>query len=225
MSSAAAVFFAGFVFLILALLNRLIMGIGSQWGVPFPFLDRISFGFVFIGLGIPAFLGLRRLLKARSDYLIPPNFLRDHRTLRWAGIGGLAGIGMFACVRVYLEIQKRAYGLPDGSSIVKAQLDGSFLDLFFLFVLTGLLTPILEEIFYRQLVLGFLRDTNVPTAGALLFQAALFALAHTGPAIPVMLFVGLAFGILFWRQSLASAIVAHIVYNSAILVEAWWTGN
>ncbi len=226
--SAAALLLSGIVFLALGFLSRLagIFLVGFQLS-PIV-MERAAFGVSYVMIGMLVFLGVRRMLSIlpREPLGVFPGVVSvDRPSLKSVvyGLGG--GAVVFLVVRGVLEIYKQSAVLPEPSSPLRTLVDEGGTAFLFLVIASGIVTPILEEIFYRGILLGFLRDVGTPTAGTLLFQAVLFALAHTGPAVPIMVFVGLGFGILFWRQGLSSAIVAHIVYNSAILVEARWTGQ
>lgn len=228
MRTPAAVFVSGFLFLALGFLNRFSGRLFASTGLSPVWIERLAFAFAYIIVGFVAFQLVRQILGVRLAHL--PGFFAQTAAIDkpvWKSVlyGLAGGGGAFLLVRGILEIWKRSAGMPEATSPMRSVLDEGGSAFLFLLLASGVVTPILEEIFYRGMLLGFLRDAGVPTSGALVFQALLFALAHTGPAVPVMVFVGLVFGILFWRQGLSSAIVAHVVYNSAILVEAWWTGQ
>jgi membrane protease YdiL (CAAX protease family) len=82
-------------------------------------------------------------------------------------------------------------------------------------VLTGLVTPFFEELFFRGLVQTTLMRTGRPWA-AIGISALVFAMAHVGVplSMPGMLVLGLALGYTFYRtRSLASCIVMHALFN------------
>jgi len=88
-------------------------------------------------------------------------------------------------------------------------------------MLTGLLTPFLEEAYYRGILLPFLLKFVSPVS-AITFQALLFAFSHQLRALPFMLIIGVALGILCWRFGLGAAILAHSIYNSLILTDYYF---
>ena len=86
-----------------------------------------------------------------------------------------------------------------------------------------LLTPIMEEFFYRGLFQEYL-ERQCPVALSLFLPAFCFGLAHISlqnPVVfPLLTLVGFLFGVLYWRCGLGSSILAHGVYNLAILLSA-----
>ena len=84
-------------------------------------------------------------------------------------------------------------------------------------LLTGLLTPILEEIFFRGSLQRYFERNGLALWLTLLLPAVLVARVHAPNVRFFLFFVGFFFGVLFWRCGLVSAIVAHVTYNSLIL--------
>lgn len=87
---------------------------------------------------------------------------------------------------------------------------GSFITLLGLIVLI----PIFEEIFFRGVIFGFLRD-NFKLPIALIVQALVFGIAHGNLVQGTYAFIlGLFLGIVFYyTDSLFASITAHITYN------------
>lgn len=81
-------------------------------------------------------------------------------------------------------------------------------------LLAGLVVPLAEEIAFRGLLQGWLRERYGPGAGILL-SALLFALVHGIPLlIPALLLVGLLLGWLYERSgSLWPAVAMHGAFN------------
>lgn len=94
------------------------------------------------------------------------------------------------------------------NSITGAQ--GSFIALFGLIVLI----PIFEEIFFRGVIFGFLRN-NFKLPIALIVQALVFGIAHGNLIQGSYAFIlGLFLGVVFYyTNSLLASITAHITYN------------
>jgi len=82
-------------------------------------------------------------------------------------------------------------------------------------LLAGLVVPLAEELAFRGLLQGWLRERYGPTAGILL-SALLFAVVHGIPAlIPALLLVGLLLGWLYERSgSLWPAVAMHGAFNA-----------
>jgi membrane protease YdiL (CAAX protease family) len=104
---------------------------------------------------------------------------------------------------------------------------------FWIFTAAGsfLLIPIIEEAFYRGYVLGRL-DEALPSAGAAMFTAGLFAFAHSqylqADLLNALTLAGVVWGglvyaaVTLYTRSLAPAIIAHAIINVP-LKEALYT--
>ena len=84
-----------------------------------------------------------------------------------------------------------------------------------------LLIPVVEELYYRQLMLGYLLK-RMPSTKAMFWGmqaivALCFAFSHDYFIAPVLLIPGLAFGLLFSRANVAGSILAHAAYNALLL--------
>ena len=81
-------------------------------------------------------------------------------------------------------------------------------------VIVIVLIPIFEEIFFRGVIFGFLRD-NYKFPIALIVQALVFGIAHGNLVQSVYAFIlGLFLGAFFYyTNSLYSSIISHITYN------------
>jgi membrane protease YdiL (CAAX protease family) len=81
-----------------------------------------------------------------------------------------------------------------------------------------LLAPIVEEVGFRGILLGFLRGRGIPEIAAVIVTAAGFALLHTQytvPAITAIFLLGLVLGWLRLASgSLGPPIIAHIAVNT-----------
>lgn len=85
---------------------------------------------------------------------------------------------------------------------------------------TILLAPIVEEVGFRGILLGFLRGRGLPDIITLLITAAGFALLHTQytlPAIGAVFILGLVLGWLrIASNSIGPPILAHIAVNAFV---------
>ena len=79
-----------------------------------------------------------------------------------------------------------------------------------------IMTPVLEEYFYRELLGKFLIEKTGPEAGIFL-QALLFSMAHAFQSIPVIFAVGIAAGVMYFKFGLKGSVLTHALYNSIIL--------
>jgi membrane protease YdiL (CAAX protease family) len=85
-----------------------------------------------------------------------------------------------------------------------------------LIITISCITPVLEEFFYRGLLQNFLSEKK-GILPALLFQAALFGLAHPPSVFPVIALIGVVFGIVSMSYGSAASAISHAAYNSMIL--------
>lgn len=130
-------------------------------------------------------------------------------------IPALAVVVMYGFVAVY-SVLARALG-PDWAeprSTISDEITSDPWTLALAGVLTCLVAPIAEEMFYRGLLTrGLLRWGASP---ALVIPAVIFSAVHLDPGsfIPFAV-VGLVIGWLYWRSgSLTDAIAFHLLFNS-----------
>lgn len=155
--------------------------------------------------GIFASLGIRR-----------QNLLRDiGRGLLWS-----VGFGLLTLVAALLIFLWGGYP-PD---LVAVRLPPTLSFFLLLLAVGAFLSPVAEEIFFRGILFGFLRQWGfVP---ALILSTALFAFIHpTGPGFPVIQVIG---GILFATAyevegSLVVPIVIHGLGNSALFFLSYFS--
>ncbi|MBS2035488.1 CPBP family intramembrane metalloprotease [bacterium] len=80
-----------------------------------------------------------------------------------------------------------------------------------------LITPVIEESWYRSLLSG-------PARGRLLFSALLFAAVHADPSgFPQLVWLGLVFGWVRWGAGLPAAVATHALWNLSVFVYLLWT--
>lgn len=97
-----------------------------------------------------------------------------------------------------------------------------------LILLLGLAVPVLEELLYRDGLQRFLTDRlggqmsgHGGAMAAIALTSTFFGLVHAFPASLYIGACGAAFGVLYWRYGLISAILAHAVYNLGLLLAPW----
>tara|TARA_B100001939_G_scaffold186970_1_gene161081 strand:- start:46771 stop:47403 length:633 start_codon:yes stop_codon:yes gene_type:complete len=85
-------------------------------------------------------------------------------------------------------------------------------------------TPVVEEIYYRFLLQGFLMrsmKSGGPSALALflplIFATGCFIFSHDYFIAPVLLIPSLAFGLIFIKWNVTAATVSHAVYNAVLI--------
>ncbi len=158
-----------------------------------------------LGRMLPRVFALRMPSGSQTPSRPDAGRVRPRRLTARLGVGALAGFGLALASGAH-------WILARGQGTRPATGAGSW---DFVAVLTAVVvTPVLEEWFYRGELQRFL-DRGVRW-WSLLLQAGLFALLHPPAVWPMLLLVGLAFGGLYWRHGLGSAMVAHAVYNAAL---------
>jgi membrane protease YdiL (CAAX protease family) len=187
-------------------------------------LRGISLGVFLLLAEIP--LGVITLLWARryrgSRALLGPRF-------RFGGIPVLAGIGLgFLLMGAQIAISLTAVmirGSPpprDAGNI--PDLSGGALEMVLLVAAVVFVGPVVEELFFRGLLLqGLLRSFRRWTA--VLVSSLLFALPHIVPSVfgsVVSLLATFAVGIgvawvFIWSRNLAIPIVAHAAFNGIVV--------
>jgi len=90
-----------------------------------------------------------------------------------------------------------------------------------LLVVVALLSPIVEELFFRGIILRYLASRYGPTTAVLVSTAA-FAVAHGEPALILRAaLAGLILGLAYIRfRSLTVPILAHVVSNLSYVLVA-----
>jgi len=161
-------------------------------------------------------LGVLLLLVAVHDGRGPSSFGfgRDRiagglkRGLIWSAFAGLAALLFFAVLYA-------AHISP--LTLIRTPLPDSGLELVLFFLVGGLIGPVVEEIFFRGIVYGFLRRWGLVLA--LVGTSVVFVAAHIGSAvIPLPQIVGgIIFAIAYEMEgTLLVPITIHILGNSAI---------
>lgn len=105
-------------------------------------------------------------------------------------------------------------GVDPGDSSSSGQSDSGSTALLLTLAAYLLIGPLLEEIVFRRLIMGYF-DTLMPAAISVFLTSLLFGLAHI--ALPVVIytfFAGLAFALATrWHRSLWGGFVLHLSNN------------
>lgn len=174
--------------------------------------------FVLVALvDVPLILGTlllaRWLLRARPRDL---GFL----PLRWADISyGLKfGVGLFAASIAVGLIQAAVFG-KEPQDIAQALAGHTGLEAFFLdFLAISVLTPVAEELLFRGLLFGALRQ-RFPFIPAAVAAAILFTLPHEPQAYPGVFLLGFGLALAYERtRTLWAPIVTHATINAIPLL-------
>jgi membrane protease YdiL (CAAX protease family) len=87
------------------------------------------------------------------------------------------------------------------------------------FVLIAVAAPVVEELMFRGFLAEALRGHGRRTA--VVVSAAAFSLAHLRLAqFRYFLFMGVVFGLVYWRRGLIGSVCAHAAFNGMLLVVA-----
>lgn len=110
-----------------------------------------------------------------------------------------------------------AYGLivhpaPSSNPAVQLLLHAGYAERGLWMVQICLLTPLVEEGWYRSLLSG-------PGWGRLLFSAGLFGFVHADPSgLPQLLWLGVIFAWVRWGAGLPAAVLTHALWNLTVFV-------
>ncbi len=197
-------------------------------------VDRLLYALILPGLGFWIYtrgLPYFQILQVTDTATLRPRVLRTllphNKILSSLGAGLLVGVILYGVVffghQLYellpLPSPPRESVQPTVEKALKSE-EGFLWILLF----TGLLTPLLEELYYRTILQGSLLSMESSIFWALLFQALCFGLAHDFYVAPLLGIVGLVLGTLYWRNGVVSSWTAHATYNILILLQARWGG-
>ncbi len=120
---------------------------------------------------------------------------------------------------LYFPINKMVDGDPgDAARDLIDRIDGP-LDIILMGILVVVMAPLVEEIFYRGLLMGALRD-RLPDTASIVLSGVIFAAVHFQPLqFPGLLVFGLILGYLRVRYDrLGPAWAAHLAFNAVTFV-------
>jgi membrane protease YdiL (CAAX protease family) len=197
-------------------------------------------------LGVAAYLGGRGIPERLPSWAMPALFFVEtaaiaasvyvllirRRGLNWRDLGLRATtrrwlvwavVTAFACIAVGTVVTPVLDPLFDTPLVDKytAQLGPqsvSWGQATSIFVVGGFMVPVAEEVLFRGVLYGWLRQKRGIAASALI-SAAVFALAHANPQVAVQIFfIGAALAYLYERSgSLIPAMVTHMTINATSL--------
>ncbi len=128
----------------------------------------------------------------------------------------IGGIGMNLFVNGFLWLLPLGELFPKYGQVIGNIINRPF---FITLLLAGIITPIMEEIFYRGILLGKLRQ-GFGIGVAVCIQALFFGIGHMNLVQGVYaLIMGVLFGyVVIWTGSLYSSIVLHMVINTTSIL-------
>ncbi|RJE86237.1 CPBP family intramembrane metalloprotease [Paenibacillus sp. 1011MAR3C5] len=141
------------------------------------------------------------------------------RTIRMRRIGLFIGLGMLLSIAFGLILQLDVWGQLAVSHEQKAADEMASGPILLVWVTAGILTPFIEEIMLRGLVLRTLRHVYSLTT-AVIVQAILSALLHTHPLqVSYTFLLGLLFAWAAIRmKSLWASVILHISFHSTTIL-------
>ena len=180
--------------------------------------ERLLYAFVHLGGGWLFFYKL--FAPAQPSLALKLKDKRMSTALLWALAGGFAAFALVFLLTVYggsiFGFEQKSGYLTDRHSPLREMLQRDSSLLLWHLLFSALLTAIIEETYYRACLQNYLQSGLGPFL-SISISAFIFALAH-GEVIYFMLWPAFVFSILFWKQGLVSAIVAHTLYNALILL-------
>lgn len=187
-------------------------------------VDRLIWALCFI---LPAYFILVRFFKAEYTNLSDPFNLKTMFT--GAGLGAL----VFLFVIVFGFFLTKIFGKQTPNEFQEAlfkEMQGNRSLLLWSIYSVGLITGIVEEVFFRGFCLRQFQGRGLEIPG-LLFTSVVFGLVHyseqTSVSIPILLsFVGMFFGLFYLKTgNIWYSISAHVSYNSIMLLIAYIKGG
>lgn len=150
-----------------------------------------------------------------------PSFQRKEKiTLRtmmvfYILMQGLQLFGNYILLPMALIAENMGYSFEEAANMAS----GSSV-LFSAFIYSVLVAPIAEEILCRGIVMQYLEKYG--ETFAVLITAFLFGLLHQNIVqFPITMMIGILFGYLAQRYSLAAAIILHVLNNLSVEVTGW----
>lgn len=91
----------------------------------------------------------------------------------------------------------------------------------------GLVGPIVEEIIFREAIIGYSIGKGMKPLHAVMMSALLFGIIHINPAqIPFAFAMGMLFGLVYLRsRSIVLAGIIHIINNSIAAIQVYVLGD
>jgi membrane protease YdiL (CAAX protease family) len=186
-----------------------------------PALSLWVLGLSYLGMGL---MVLAAVKWGRSSVWRPLKL--DRAPGKWLVLGPLLALAAsfaldWGAVGLYQELTGDTIEL-EIDQFMRNGLDGPVMSAFMVLV-AGILGPIVEELIFRGLALGWLQRL-MPFWLAALISSVLFGLAHEqGPHIILAAVLGLVFAFLYRRAgSLWAPIAGHIVNNVAAVASVYF---
>lgn len=91
----------------------------------------------------------------------------------------------------------------------------------------ALIGPIVEELVFREAIIGYSIGKGMKPLHAVLMSALLFGIVHVNPAqVPFAFAMGMLFGLVYLRsRSIVLTGIIHIINNSIAALQVWVLGD
>lgn len=91
----------------------------------------------------------------------------------------------------------------------------------------ALIGPIVEELIFREAIIGYSICNGMKPLRAVLMSAILFGIIHVNPAqVPFAFAMGMLFGLVYLRtRSIVLTGIIHIINNSIAALQVWFLGD
>lgn len=91
----------------------------------------------------------------------------------------------------------------------------------------SLIGPIVEELIFREAIIGYSISNGMKPFRAVLMSAILFGIIHVNPAqVPFAFAMGMLFGLVYLRtRSIVLTGIIHIINNSIAALQVWVLGD
>lgn len=91
----------------------------------------------------------------------------------------------------------------------------------------GVIGPIVEELIFREAIIGYSISKGMKPIRAVMMSALLFGIIHANPAqVPFAFAMGVLFGLVYLRsRSIVLTGIIHIINNSIAALQVWVLGD
>lgn len=188
------------------------------------FWNRILWGICFL---IPAYFFLTKLMKTKVSKL------DEELGFPQIKLGMSAGLVTFFMVTsfvVFLTLIGYKPNMNEFEIVLSQKLKGNLYLLLTSIFVIGIVTGMIEELFFRGYLLADFMHRGFPREG-LIFTSVIFGAMHydsnASPIIPfILMFVGYIFGLYYIKtQNIWVSMSAHATYNSSGLILAYFFGD
>lgn len=154
---------------------------------------------------------LLKVINLKTTFVKGKTFIRSNR---YSIVGGL--IGALTCT-MFAGILTEMVGAPDG---LEDKFESIMHNVFGIIYIC-ILGPLVEELIFREGIIGFMQRNGRDSKISIGVSAVLFGLIHINPAQVVFATIlGIALGMLYWKtRNIWLCGIIHIINNSIVAIE------